>query len=95
MGGVCIFSRTAHFKDDKGIHASLVQSVFRMHHFEKVFVLQCSVLKCLACSAGVFHGRALNNKFSSRISRRLRGKGGGGGGQEMRAKKNRLPANPV
>ena len=22
----------------------------------------------IACSAGVFHGRALNNKFSSRIS---------------------------
>ena len=43
----------------------------------------------IACSAGVFHGRALNNKFSSRIWRRLRGSGkgggggGGGGGQEI------------
>ena len=35
----------------------------------------------IACSASVFHGRALNNKFSSRIWRRLRG--GGGGGQEI------------
>ena len=56
-------------------------------------------IKSSACNAGVFHGRALNNKFSSRIRRRLRGRGkgggeGGGAGNESEKKKGR-PANPV